>query len=82
MGFGKNMEQAMKQWRPEPVLRQKLELSPRATDREVFEALALGDTWEDASLREAYWYLRRSGMVSVPESWVATFEDLDLLLRR
>lgn len=75
------MERAMQQWRPEPVLRQKLELSPRATDLEIFQSLSLGDTWEDASLRDVYWYLRRSGKATVPDSWVETFDEFDASVR-
>ena len=81
LGFGLSLQDAMDSWKPQPVMRQKVDLDPRQTDLEIFQGLDLGDVWSDARLVETYWYLRNSKKASIPDSWEETFQCFDAALK-
>lgn len=67
----------MATWRAQPSLRQKIHVDPRKTDVQIFNSLALGDTWDDACLLEAYRYLRSHAMLVIPPTWEDAFKCFD-----
>ena len=72
----------MDTWRPQPHLRQKLEIDLSKTDKELFQELALGDVWSDADLAGAYKYFRRANKSRVSLSWQPAFEEFDAELAK
>lgn len=83
VGFGVGLREIMTTWRPQPHLRQKVEVNTNLSDRELFQNMPLGkDLWHDAQLVEAYRYIRKCKKHSVPNSWQSVFEDLDAELDR
>ena len=76
-GFGQSLSEALRQWRPQPTLRQKVELDLRRTDRELFSEIPVSDVWADAELPRVYWYLRTLKCLRIPPSWEAQFQELD-----
>ena len=73
--------EALDSWRPQPTLRQKVDLDVQLTDRQLFASLELGDVWADAKLPAVYWYLRNLNSLSVPDSWEREFSQLDDALK-
>ena len=61
-------------------LRAKNQVDPLLTDRQVFEAMPLGDVWEDATLASTYFYLRRGKYLVIPDSWQAAVAEFDRAL--
>ena len=76
-GFGDGLTTIMKHWRPEPHLRQKREVDLSLSDKELFEAMPLGDLWHDAKLVDVYRYMRHHKAYAVPPSWQTILENLD-----
>ena len=74
--FGQSLMEAMKWHRPQPTMRHKVKVNPRATDLELFQNLPLHDVWEDAQLVMVYRYLR-NGHVKIPKTWESTICELD-----
>ena len=64
------------QW-PRPDLRNKNEVRPGLSDRELFETMDLGDIWEDARLSRTYFYARNNRHLEIPDSWKSTIENFD-----
>ena len=77
LGFGHGLSDIMGSWQVQPRLRQKRPVNVNLSDRELFNALPLGDTWADAQLIDVYKYLRKSKKTMVPNTWVPVFEKLD-----
>ena len=51
--------------------RYKVLLDPNKTDRELFESLPLGDTWDDADLASCFMYMHaKIDKNFIPESWL------------
>lgn len=47
----------------------------KQSDREVFQAMSLGDPWHDAELISVWCYLYEDEKTCVPDSWVETMAD-------
>ena len=47
----------------------------KQSDREVFQAMSLGDPWHDAELISVWCYLYEDEKTRVPDSWVQTMAD-------
>ena len=58
-------------------LRNKNPTDPSMTDVELFKNMALGDTWDDASVASVYFYLRRSRHLMIPPCWQSTIDEFD-----
>ena len=39
------------------------------TDKELFEALPLGDKWDEAHLLDVFFYLLQSRSLAIPDTW-------------
>ena len=61
-------------------MRNKKEVAPLMTDKEIFQSMELGDVWWDAELPQLYWYLRKSPTLKIPESWEATISSFEQAL--
>ena len=70
----------MQSWQAQPHLRQKKAIDVNLSDRELFNSVELGDTWEDAKLPDVYRYLRKSAKCKIPDSWLSVFQELDAQL--
>ena len=81
-GFGRGLHGALSKWMPQPRLRQKMGIDLSLSDKELFQALPLGDVWEDAKLIEVYRYMRLYKKASIPQSWLPALEELDAELNR
>ena len=60
--FGENLLKAYEEWRAVPGkdrgdLRGRKEVDLSKSDREIFDALPLGDLWLDSRVHEVYLYL-------------------------
>ena len=73
-GFGQSLAEALREWRPQPTLRQKVQLDLIRTDRELFAEIPISDVWDDAGLPRVYWYLRTMKCLKIPASWDAEFQ--------
>ena len=62
-------------------LRNKNQVSPKLTDKEVFEAMELKDVWADANLARTYFYARENSRLQIPTSWISTIAKFDEELR-
>lgn len=51
------------------------------SDREIFQQMPIGDTWDDADLYTVFTYLWTSASTSVPESWRHTMEEFEYTFR-
>ena len=76
-GFGRGLNKIMDSWRPQPRLRQKLEVNLDLSDREIFDQMKVGDLWHDADLVGAYRYFRLTNKSRVPNTWQKSLEQLD-----
>lgn len=56
-------------------------MSTSLTDREIFAALPLNDTWDDADLFTVFTYLWTSSATSIPDSWLATMTQFEAEFR-
>lgn len=59
---------------PRLCMRQKIPCNSKATDKELFEALPLGDTWPEAELVQCFAYLYRNARLKIPASWQSTLK--------
>ena len=66
--------------KPIPTLRQKYEMK-YDNDLQLFQSLALGDTWPDAQLRDVYLYLWSNKKLSIPQAWKKTMIEFTQELR-
>ena len=80
LGFGEALRTAMKDWRAQPTLRQKLPVPVDRTDVEIFRSMSLGDTWADAELPKVYRYLRQNQELKIPDTWHEAMREFDLAL--
>ena len=51
------------------------------TDRELFEQLPLGDTWDDADLTTVFCYLLHRSSTSIPDCWIETMKKFESELK-
>ena len=51
------------------------------TDREIFKALPLKDSWDDADLFSVFTYLWESNSTHVPTSWLPTMVEFEAQFR-
>ena len=56
-------------------------MSPTATDREIFAAMVMHDTWDDADLYTVFSYLWKHRGTQIPESWYETMSSFEAELR-
>ena len=68
--------------KPVADLRSKLPVSSRATDREVFHSLVLGDCWWDAELPQTFFYLYEKTAHNIPDSWSSVMSSFHAELKR
>ena len=59
------------------ILRNKNVTDPAMTDVELFQNMALGDTWDDASIVSVYFYLRRNKHLVIPACWEVPIHEFD-----
>ena len=57
---------------PRACLRQKAVLNATSTDKELFEAMELGDTWPESEIIQVWFYLYRNTHLRLPDSWQDT----------
>lgn len=57
---------------PRASLRQKALLNATSTDKELFEAMELGDTWPESGIIQVWFYLYRNTHLQLPDSWQDT----------
>ena len=62
-------------------LRRKPVVAPGSTDREIFQALPLGDCWDDAELYSVFHYLWTSSSTHVPETWLEVMTEFSMQFR-
>lgn len=55
----------------------KIGTPPHLTDRELFNALPLGDPWHDAQVLEVWDYLWNHPHTKIPNSWHQSMHDFD-----
>ena len=72
LDFGKALEKLLREQKPVPDLRGKLELPAGLSDRELFEQTPPGDLWWDASLPFVWEYLYKNRKCVIPTSWEET----------
>lgn len=65
---------------PRECMRQKVTLDTKATDRELFTALEMGDIWAEAEVAQVWAYLYRNSYLSVPDSWQTTLAEFNATL--
>ena len=53
-------------------MRQKVPIDTSLTDKELFEALPLGDKWDEALLLDTFFYLLQGKSLAIPPSWAPT----------
>ena len=58
-------------------LRNKNEVEPGLSDRELFERMQLSDVWSDANLADVYFYARSNPHLEIPDSWTSTIAKFD-----
>ena len=58
-------------------MRQKVVLNATMTDRELFDAMAIGDHWPEAELIQVWAYLYRNKRLCIPSSWQPTLEKFN-----
>ena len=51
------------------TLRQKVTVDTSLSDKELFEALPLGDKWDEALLVDTFFYLLQNKSLAIPSSW-------------
>lgn len=61
--------------------RRKVMTPEGLSDREIFQQMPLGDTWDDADLFTVFTYLWSSASTCVPESWRHTMEEFECTFR-
>ena len=66
---------------PRLCLRQKLHISGRATDKDLFCGLELGDTWPEAEMVQVWSYLYSNKRLHIPDSWQSTMDAFNDELR-
>ncbi|CAE7729301.1 unnamed protein product [Symbiodinium sp. CCMP2592] len=83
--FGKKLlelwEQEKASMTPRLSMRQKAAIPPGATDKELFVAMELGDTWAESEMIEVWAYLLANKNLCVPESWQSTVDAFDAELK-
>ena len=52
--------------------RTKPKIDQTKSDKEIFNGLPMGDTWDDANMADVFFYIYRSAATHVPDSWHAT----------
>ena len=67
--FARNLMKAYNAWCAKPAaergdVRVRRSVDTKRTDRELFEAMPLGDPWLESSIHEVYFYLRESKHLS------------------
>ena len=75
--FGIALASLIAQQVPSGDLRNKRNVDPALTDREIFDSLKIGDVWWDAGLPDLYWYLRKLPSLKIPSSWESTIEAFE-----
>ena len=74
-GFAKNLPTLFQGRRSFPMhLRHKQKVDLGQTDRQLFEAMSVGDLWVDAGMVDVWTYIYKSKHVNVPESWRLTID--------
>ena len=75
--FGVALASLIAQQLPSGDLRNKRNVDPTLTDREIFDSLKIGDPWWDAGLPDLYWYLRKLPSLKIPSTWESTIEAFE-----
>ena len=73
-GFANRIYELHEKWgqKDRRTLRQKVEINTSLSDRELFEALPLKDTWSDAQVTDLFFYLLGHHGLVIPNSWHST----------
>ena len=62
---------------PRLCLRQKIHISAGKTDKDLFTALPVGDTWVDAGMVEVWIYLFQNKKLPIPAGWQDVMQDFN-----
>ena len=62
---------------PRLCLRQKIHISAGKTDKDLFTALPVGDTWVDAGMVEVWIYLFQNKKLLIPAGWQDVMQDFN-----
>ena len=63
-------------------LRHKNAVDTSKSDRELFDALPLGDLWSDCNMVNTYWYARENRRLVIPDSWQCSIDNFERELRK
>ena len=66
---------------PRLCMRQKVHVSGKDKDKELFDSMAMGDPWADAEMVQVWSYLYKNKKLLIPASWQSTMAAFNDELR-